>query len=68
MAHVREVEVSLGLSVDKNGVWVKGSTKVTVAMEKGEDVQACFARAFELADESLEEKMNEYLYADGDKK
>lgn len=68
MANIREVQVTLGLSVDKNGVWVKGSTGVTVTMGPNDDVQACFKRAFEIADENLGNKMNEYLNDDEEDK
>ena len=67
MAHVREVQVMLGLSVDKNGVWVKGTAGITVSVDKNDDIQACFKRAFELADDSLGNKMDEYLKEDEDK-
>lgn len=67
MASVREVQVTLGLSVDKNGVWVKGTAGIIVSVGKDDDIQACFKRAFELADESLGDKMDEYLKEDEDK-
>lgn len=57
MAEIKEIEVGLGLSVDKKGVWVKGNTTVRVTVGKDDNIAECFARAFELADESLEEKM-----------
>ena len=68
MAKVREIQVTLGLSVDKNGVWVKGSTGITVTVGPEDDVQACFKRAFELADDNLGNKMNEYLNEGEDSK
>lgn len=61
MAKIREIEVGLGISVDKKGVWVKGNAKVTVTVDDSDDIAACFKRAFELTDGILNEKMEEYL-------
>lgn len=61
MAKVREIEVSVGLSIDKNGVWVKGNTKVCVMVDEKDDLKDCFIRAFEVADDALSAKMELYL-------
>lgn len=65
MAKVKEIEVGVGLSLDKGGAWLKGNTLIRVSLESGDDVQECIKRAFEIADDTLTEKM-ELLGSDED--
>lgn len=57
MAKVKEIEVGVGLSLDKGGAWLKGNTVVRVSLDDKDDVQACIRRAFEIADDTLTEQM-----------
>ena len=61
MAHIKELRVFVGMTVDKKGVWIKGNTGLTIGMEPGDDPKACFQRAFEISENALEERMSEYL-------
>ena len=62
MAKIKEIEVGVGLSLDKGGAWIKGNTVVRVSMDEHDDPQECLRRAFDIADDSLTERME--LYSD----
>lgn len=59
MAKVRAIRAEVGLSIDKNGVWIKGSAAVEVNLDPEDDIKACFKRAYEHADAALTEEMEE---------
>jgi len=60
MAKVREINVSVGVSIDKKGVWLKANTGITVTVEESDDLQACFKRAFEVVDNELSKQLEDY--------
>lgn len=57
---VRELTVSVGMSIDKNGVWVKAGTSLTVSVseEDNKDLSGVFERAYEVAGDELNKELN----------
>ncbi len=65
MAKIREITVSLGMSIDKGGVWVKPGISLKLELDESEgnpeNRKQIVARAFEIADEDLDAELNRLL-------
>jgi|LFRM01.1.fsa_nt_gb hypothetical protein len=65
MALLKEITVSLGMSIDKNGLWVKPGMSLKVELsEQDQDPanrRAVVQRVFEILEEDLNEEIGRLL-------
>lgn len=65
MALLKEITVSLGMSIDKNGLWVKPGMSLRVELsEQDQDPanrRAVVQRVFEILEEDLNEEIGRLL-------
>lgn len=65
MAKLREITVSLGISIDKKGVWVKPALTLKLELDESEsdpkNRKELVKRAFEIASEDLNDEIGRLL-------
>ncbi len=66
MPKVKELTVSVGMSVDNNGVWVKSSASINLEVQdvdftNEKEKRSVMDRAYELAEEAVDNEMEKLL-------
>ena len=59
---IKEVTVSVGMSIDKKGVWIKAGTSIKIEVSDGDGADsearsALFERAFEIASVEIDKEL-----------
>ncbi len=62
MSRIREIQVSLGMSIDQKGLWTKPGITLTIALadedSKEENRKEIVRRAFEVVEEELDRELD----------
>lgn len=58
MAKVDSISVSVGMSYEKDGVWIKPYVSLKVNLSEGDTVEAVTKRAFEVVEEEISKELD----------
>lgn len=58
MARVDSISVSVGMSYEKNGVWIKPYVSLKVNLVEGDNIETVTKRAFDVVEEEISKELD----------
>lgn len=58
MAKIDSISASVGMSYEKNGVWIKPYVSIKVNLVEGDTVDTVMKRAFEVVEEEISKEID----------